>query len=259
MSGINWIELLVAGLFAAVSAMAGALVVMQRLQDVCRDEQEYGLVPGQAPVIGAVVGGAAGLAIGLLYTYYYLLAPPGRGVTEWLGRSSYALVIGASSGHLAVLIHLWQRLAGEWAALQAAPAGQAATLSFLRESELADVREASSSYSDLKARDDERVEDLVGVLGNRLLSVQRSLGRIPFYGYLGTVCGILLMAQELTRLDEATETFRVLRDMASGLVLAFQTTLVALVAYLPLRKTTDVLVNRMAALERRWLSMRDES
>ncbi|MDP6039621.1 MAG: MotA/TolQ/ExbB proton channel family protein, partial [Candidatus Latescibacteria bacterium] len=73
----------------------------------------------------------------------------------------------------------------------------------------------------------------------------------------GTVCGILLMAQELTRLDEATETFKVLRDMAGGLVLAFQTTLVALLAYLPLRKAYDVLLNRISDLERKWLAMRE--
>ena len=65
------------------------------------------------------------------------------------------------------------------------------------------------------------------------------------------------MARELSGLDEATETFQVLRDMAGGLVLAFQTTLVALLAYLPLRKGMDLLMNRVAALERSWLGLRD--
>jgi biopolymer transport protein ExbB/TolQ len=95
------------------------------------------------------------------------------------------------------------------------------------------------------------------VFGERLLTIQRSLGRIPFYGYLGTVCGILMMSLELTRLNEATESFRVLRDMAGGLVLAFRTTLVALVAYLPLRKGVDAMANRLMDIERRWLAMRD--
>ena len=114
------------------------------------------------------------------------------------------------------------------------------------------------SYADLRARDDEAVETLVAVFGERLLMGQRALNRVPFYGYLGTVCGILLMAQELTHLDEATETFRVLRDMAGGLVLAFQTTLVALLAYLPLRKAFDLLLTRVADLERSWLALREE-
>lgn len=257
MNGIHWIELLVAGLFCAVCAMLGALVLMQRLQAVCIREREHGLPIRQAPVVGAAIGGAAGLAIGLLYAYYYLLAPPAGGIVEWTGRSSYALVIGASAGHLSILIHLWRRLAAELSDFGGGSSAQQATLTFLRRSELEDVRSSSERFADLKARDDERLEDLVSVFGNRLLAVQRSLGRIPFYGYLGTVCGILLMAQELTRLDEATETFLVLRDMAAGLVLAFQTTLAALVAYLPLRKMTDLLVTRMAELERHWLALRD--
>jgi hypothetical protein len=46
--------------------------------------------------------------------------------------------------------------------------------------------------------------------------------------------------------------------MAQGLVLAFQTTLVALVAFLPLRKATDYLVQRLGALEEQWTRVRDE-
>jgi biopolymer transport protein ExbB/TolQ len=82
--------------------------------------------------------------------------------------------------------------------------------------------------------------------------------RLPLYGYLGTVCGILLMAQELGRIDEASQTFTVLSSMATGLVLAFKTTLVALLAYLPLRKIVDLLLMRLAELEKRWRLQREE-
>jgi hypothetical protein len=60
------------------------------------------------------------------------------------------------------------------------------------------------------------------------------------------------------RISEATEAFKVLRSMASGLVLAFQTTLVALAAFLPLRKAADYLVQRLAAVEDGWRAAREE-
>ena len=82
--------------------------------------------------------------------------------------------------------------------------------------------------------------------------------RLPLYGYLGTVCGILLMAQELGRIDEASQTFKVLSSMATGLVLAFKTTLVALLAYLPLRKIIDLLINRLVEIEKLWRNQREE-
>ena len=59
-------------------------------------------------------------------------------------------------------------------------------------------------------------------------------------------------------LGETTEPFEVLRSLAKGLVLAFQTTLVALLAFLPLRKMTDYLMRRLGALEEEWTKARDE-
>ena len=112
---------------------------------------------------------------------------------------------------------------------------------------------------DLRSRDDQALDELVGVLGTPLLNTRNDLSRIPFYGYLGTVCGILLMAEELGRINEATETFRVLSTMAKGLVLAFQTTLVALLVFLPLRKMTDYLIRRLGCLEDAWMAARDDS
>ncbi len=260
MGGLTWVEMLSSVLFSAVCAMAGALVLMQRMAAVCREERRYGLPHGHANLIGAIVGGVAGLGIAALCIYYYLFAGDGAGWIAWVGRSSYALVLAASAGHLVVLIHIWIRLDTEERDHRKQGKGaQEATLSLHRRTALDDLLRSTAAYADLKARDDEAVDGLVGVFGERLLVGQRALSRVPFYGYLGTVCGILLMAQELTGLDEATETFRVLRNMAGGLVLAFQTTLVALLAYLPLRKAFDVLLARMAVLERRWLTLRDEA
>ena len=205
------------------------------------------------------MGGLAGLAFAAIGIYYYFFAVSRGGWIQWVGRSSYVLVLFASASHLAVMIHLWLRLGAEERDVRGAGRGpQEATLSLRRRTALRDLQQSGGPVAERKARDDETVEEMVGVFGERLLSGQRAVSRIPFYGYLGTVCGILLMARELSGLDEATETFQVLRDMAGGLVLAFQTTLVALLAYLPLRKGMDLLMNRVAALERSWLGLRDD-
>jgi biopolymer transport protein ExbB/TolQ len=207
---------------------------------------------------GAIIGGVAGAGVAGIAIYFYLFSQTSAGWVEWTGRSAYVLILAASSVHLLILIHLWLRVDAEDQALMESDGKALAdTLTMLRKQQVDVVRQSRDTYADLKARDDEALDELLSVLGERLLSGQRALSRVPFYGYLGTVCGILLMAQELTRLDEATETFKVLRDMAGGLVLAFQTTLVALLAYLPLRKAYDVLLNRISDLERKWLAMRE--
>ena len=45
--------------------------------------------------------------------------------------------------------------------------------------------------------------------------------------------------------------------MAEGLVLAFKTTLVGLLAYLPLRKVADYLLQRLSSLEDVWTRARE--
>ena len=246
MGGLHWAEILSLVLFWAVCAMVGALILMQRVAAVCRYEKRFGL-PARI-WIGPVIGGLAGAGMAGIGIYFYFFAPPVAGWVEWVGRSSYALVLGSSATHLVTLIHFWRRLDAEGDA-------RPDTLTARREQQV--ERHSRENYADRKARDDDAIDELLAVFGDRLLTAQRALNRIPFYGYLGTVCGILLMAEQLTRLDEATETFKVLRDMADGLVLAFQTTLVALLAYLPLRKGYDELLSRMSDLEREWLGMRD--
>ncbi|MGA1196293.1 MAG: MotA/TolQ/ExbB proton channel family protein [Candidatus Latescibacterota bacterium] len=257
MSGI---ELLSSVLFWAVCAMAGALILMQRMEVICSYEKQYGLPSEYGNLIGAVAGGLAGAGVAGIIIYYYLFAPGGAGWVEWIGRMSYVLILAATMTHVMLLVHVWLRLDREDQALmENNKKNQKNTLTMLRVQHVDMLRQSRDGYADLKARDDEALDDLMVVLGDRLFAGQRALTRIPFYGYLGTVCGILLMAEGLTNLDEATETFKVLRDMAGGLVLAFQTTLVALLTYLPLRKTFDVLLGRMADLERKWLAMRESA
>ena len=119
------------------------------------------------------------------------------------------------------------------------------------------LRREHHHYMDLKSRDEEVLDELVGFLGDPLTHVRRDLTRIPLYGYLGTVCGILLTAQELSQIDEATQTFKALSAMAEGLVLAFKTTLFGLLAYLPLRKVADYLLQRLSTQEDAWIRARD--
>ena len=45
--------------------------------------------------------------------------------------------------------------------------------------------------------------------------------------------------------------------MAEGLALAFKTTLVALLSYLPLRKAVDYMLQRVANIEIAWRRMRE--
>lgn len=257
MGGLNWVELLICVLFAAVCAMAGALILMQRMNSICREERRYDLPAGSASLIGAVIGGLSGLGVAILFIYYYFFAPQAKGWIEWVGRSSYLLILAASASHLLTLVHGWIRIAAEQRDLRES-GPRRLTLLVRRRSALEEIQNQALSYTDMKTRDDEIVEDLLSVFGDRLLVGQRALSRVPFYGYLGTVCGILLMTQELARLDEATESFKVLRDMSTGLILAFKTTLIALLAYLPLRKAYDILLTRMSAIERAWLALRDQ-
>ncbi len=259
MSHLVWYEILIVVVFASACAMAGALTLIQKIVLICREELRYGLPENLARLTSGVLGGLAGFGVAALGIYYYLYIALPESWIEWVGRSAYALILAASTAHLSVIVHVWKRIRVEEEALGSIPSASGApTLLAQRQAGLGDLRTETDSYTDLKTRDDELITDLVGVIGEQLLAGHRALGRIPFYGYLGTVCGILLMAQELSRLDEATETFKVLRDMADGLTLAFKTTLIALLAYLPLRKCIDILMGRVGALERAWLAMRDD-
>ena len=260
MGGLNGVEMVSAVLFWAVCAMAGALILMQKIETICRYEKQYGLPEKHANWIGAFVGGLSGAGVAGIGIYYYLFSPKASGWVEWTGRFSYVLILAASAGHVIILIHLWLRLNAEDRALIGdRDKALNGTLSRLRRQQIHAIRQHQEGYADLKARDEDTLEELLSVFGEKIMSGVRALSRIPFYGYLGTVCGILMMSEELTQLNEATESFKVLRDMAGGLVLAFQTTLIALLSYLPLRKMYDALINRMGELERKWLVMREDA
>jgi MFS family permease len=257
---MNWTSVLVSLLLLLASGATGSLVLLYRSQRLRTRERAYGLDTPNLRQIGAGIGAATGLAVGALILYFAVHTNR-FDLIEWVGRSSYLLVAGASGGHIFVLVYAAIHIVQEeraWKNGSGRGKPREGTLGRRRLEQLRDFSREYGHYTDLKSRDDEVVDDLTGVLGGPLVNTRHDLARIPFYGYLGTVCGILLMAQELGHIGETTEPFEVLRSMAKGLVLAFQTTLVALLAFLPLRKMTDYLMRRLGALEEEWTKARDE-
>ena len=253
---MNWLLITVGVLLVLACGVSGSLALLYRARRMHLREQVYALSTPYLPHIAATIGGGAGLIIGGLMVFYLSLNQQGNPI-EWIGRFSYVLVTWAGGGHLLYLVHIGLQLVREERSWQRGDEKEQ-SLGRRRRIILRQLRQRHRHYIDLKTRDDVVVDDLIGVLGNPLLNVRRDLSRIPLYGYLGTVCGILLMAQNLSHIDEASQTFKVLGSMAEGLALAFQTTLVALLTYLPLRKVTDYLVQRVGALEDSWTHLRDE-
>ena len=253
---MNWPAVIAGVLVVVAGGASGALVLLHRGKGLRSAEQKFALHTPHLNRIAAVLGAITGLAMGGIAVYFLALNSTAN-VIEWIGRFSYILVAGASGAHLLVLVHAFLSLRREERAFGAKDGPLVGSLAKLRVEALLHFRREHKHYSDLKTRDEAAVDQYINFLGNPLLHVRRDLARVPFYGYMGTVCGILLMAQELGQITEATETFRVLSSMAGGLVLAFQTTLVALLAYLPLRKLTDHLIQRVEALEESWHGLRD--
>lgn len=244
-------------LLVLACGMSGSLAFLYRARRMRLRDKVYGLSITYLPHLAAAIGAVAGGIIGGIATYYLSLNQLGNPI-EWIGRFSYVLITWAGGGHLLSLAHSGLLLAREERGREQTQGNGKGVLGKRRREVLTQLRQQYRHYIDLKTRDDEVVDELVGVLGNPLLNVRRDLSRIPLYGYLGTVCGILLMAQELGRIDEAAQTFKVLSSMAGGLVLAFQTTLVGLLTYLPLRKTADYFVQRVGTLEDSWIHLREE-
>jgi MFS family permease len=238
---------------------SGSFALLYRARRIREREAAYGIATPHLQYIGTALGLVGGLIVGGL-VLYFLQGTSRFSVIEWVGRSSYMLVAGAAAGHLLILVRTTLQLLKEeegWVKRGTKRPVQG-TLGSRRLSTLQRLRRQHRHYVDLKGRDEQLLDELVGVLGTPLLNMRSDLSRIPFYGYLGTVCGILLMAEELGRINEATETFRVLSAMATGLVLAFQTTLVALLTFLPLRKSTDYLIRRLGRIEDAWTLARDD-
>ena len=258
LASVNWVSTVASILFVLACTATGSLLLLYRAQRMRIREQAYRLDTPYLRHLGAGIGATAGLVVGLLVLYFAAHSSRFNAI-EWVGRSSYLLIAAASGGHILVLAYTVIHLVREeraWGQGRGEPGRN--TLGHRRVEQLQSLRREHRHYIDLKSRDEEVVDELTGVLGGPLMNMRHDLSRIPFYGYLGTVCGILLMAQELSRINEATETFKVLSSMSTGLVLAFQTTLVALLVFLPLRKVTDYLMRRIGRLEEEWTKARDD-
>jgi len=254
---LNWLPISVGVLLGLACALSGSLVLLYRARRMRLRERAYGLSTPFLPYLAAGIGAGVGLIIGGIVVYYISLNQQESPIA-WIGRFSYVLIAWAGGGHLLSLVHSALLLVGEERAWQRNRGQEGKTLGARRRRALVQLSQRHPHYIDLKAHDDLVIDELIGVLGNPLLNVRRDLARIPLYGYLGTVCGILLMAQNLSQIDEATQTFKVLSSMADGLVLAFRTTLAGLLTYLPLRKVADYLVQRVGSLEDNWTRLRDE-
>ena len=253
---VNALIIAIGVLLVLAGGVSGSYLQLQRARRMRRRDRSYEVDVPHLHYIGAGIGALAGLGIGGLAAYYLALNQQAS-IFAWIGRLSYALIIWAAGGHLLTLVHIGLHLYREdlaWGK-QGGPGRQ--TLGGRRLRLLGQLRGEHRHYIDLKSRDEEVLEELVGFLGDPLTHVRRDLTRIPLYGYLGTVCGILLTAQELSQIDEATQTFKALSAMADGLVLAFKTTLVGLLAYLPLRKVADYLQLRLATQEDAWTRARE--
>ncbi|MEC8989986.1 MAG: MotA/TolQ/ExbB proton channel family protein [Candidatus Latescibacterota bacterium] len=252
---MNALSIIVGILFALACGATGGVLFLHRARRVHQEEAHYNLHTPHLPRVATAVGVLTGVVIGFLALYF---ASYSRGfdLVAWIGRASYLLVAGSVGVQLLTLGRIYVLLLREEDGWGRKP--QKGTLGVKRLERWRQLRQQYRHDVDLRAHDDDVLAELSGVLGTPLLNARRDQSRIPFYGYLGTVCGILLMARELGGITEATETFLVLQSMAVGLVLAFQTTLVALVAFLPLRKVADVLAQRLDRLEERWLRLRDE-
>ena len=230
---------------------------LRRARHLRQRDQAYSLKVPRLRFLASSMGLLTGSIIGALAAYYLLINPQLASVFAWIGRFSYVLITWAAGAHLLSLVHTGLHLRREERAWAQRGGPGPNTLGRQRMERLAELQREPGNYSDHKSRDEELVDELVGFLGDPLTHVRRDLARIPLYGYLGTVCGILLTAQELSQIDEATQTFKALSAMAEGLVLAFKTTLVGLLAYLPLRKIADRLVQQIARQEDAWVQERN--
>ena len=253
---VNWLVIAIGILMVLAGGVSGSYLQMHRARRMRRRDRAYDLDVPHLQHIGAGIGALAGLAIGGLAAYYLALNQQAS-VFAWIGRLSYVLISWSAGGHLLTLVHIGLHLYREEQSWERRGGPGRQTLGGRRMRLLDQLRREHRHYLDLKSRDEEVLDELVGFLGDPLTHMRRDLTRIPLYGYLGTVCGILLTAQELGQIDEATQTFKALSAMADGLVLAFKTTLVGLLAYLPLRKVADYLLQRLSTLEDAWTRARD--
>jgi|TARA_B110000495_G_C22861252_1_gene502205 hypothetical protein len=254
---VNLLIVFVGVLLVLAGGISGSLVQMQRARRLHQHDRDKGVSIAHLKYIAGGIGALAGIIIGALAAYYLSLNQYADAIA-WVGRFSYVLIAWSASGHVLTLVYVGLHIYREEGALKTGKSPARATLVARRILMLDSLRREHKHYIDFKSRDEEIMDDLVGFIAEPLLNARRDMARLPLYGYLGTVCGILLMAQELGQIDEASQTFKILSSMAEGLALAFKTTLIALVSYLPLRKAVDYLLQRATALENAWLRLREE-
>ena len=250
---MNYLIIVLAVFGVIACGLTGALWHLQTAKRMIAKDLQYGLVIDNIKHAAIAVGILSGSAVGGIFGYY-LAENQGVSFVAWLGRLSYVFILCSGSSHVLVLIHAWLHIQRELFSRETS----SNCLSNIRIDRLKYIETNHRHYIDVRTRDDEVIDDLIGFISEPIFNARRDMTRLPLYGYLGTVCGILLMAQELGRIDEASQTFTVLSSMATGLVLAFKTTLVALLAYLPLRKIVDLLLMRLAELEKKWRLQREE-
>ena len=253
---VNGLIIAIGILLLLVCALSGSYWKLRRARRMRRRDHDYELDLPHLQYIGSGIGALTGIVIGGLGAYYLALNQEAS-TFAWIGRLSYVLITWAAGGHLLSLVYIGLHLYREEQAWARQGGPGRGTLGARRIHQMGNLRREHRAYADIKSRDEEVLDELVSFLGDPLAHVRRDLTRIPLYGYLGTVCGILLTAQELSQIDEATETFKVLSAMAEGLVLAFKTTLVGLLTYLPLRKAADYMVQRLVTQEDAWARARD--
>ncbi len=249
--------LIVVGIaLVAAGGISGSLLQLMRARRLHLRDREHGVAVEPLRHVAGAIGAVAGVIVGALVAYYLSLNQRAD-LIAWVGRCSYVLIAWSASGHLITLAHMGLHLVREERALR--KLGSDPSLTARRLHLLQEERRTHRHYIDFKTRDEEVMDGLIGFFAEPLLNARRDMARLPLYGYLGTVCGILLMAQELGQIDEASQTFKVLSSMAEGLALAFKTTLVALVSYLPLRKAVDYMLQRVAVVEGAWRRMREDA
>ena len=250
---MNYLIVLVAICGVIACVLTGVFWYLQVVKQMIARDEIYDLAIARLKHIAVLVGALAGSGVGAVCAFY-LIENQSVSFVAWLGRISYVFIICAASSHILVLVHAWFHIRRELSSSESL----SNSLGNVRLNKLKQIEAKHRHYIDIRTRDDEVVDELIGVISEPIFNARRDMMRLPLYGYLGTVCGILLMAQELGRIDEASQTFKVLSSMATGLVLAFKTTLVALLAYLPLRKIIDLLINRLVEIEKLWRNQREE-
>ena len=92
---MNWPAVIAGVLVVLASGASGALVLLHRGKGLRSAEQKFGLHTPHLKRLAAVIGTVTGMGMGGIAVYFLALNSTAN-VIEWIGRSSYILVAGAS-------------------------------------------------------------------------------------------------------------------------------------------------------------------